>query len=178
MHAIGFNLYMELLERAVKALKSGKQPELTISLNEGVEIKLNLPALIPDDYIGDVQLRLTFYKRIANASDQATLHELQVEMIERFGLLPLEVKNLLRVTEIKQLAQTLKIEKISANAEGGLLVFNEKPNIDPAIIIRLIQRHSHQYKLTSNNQFRFILPSDSASSRLDIVYALLQQLSG
>ena len=87
MHAIGFNLYMELLDRAVKALKSGKQPELAFNLNHGVEINLNLPALIPDDYINDIQLRLTCYKRIANAENKDVLRELQVEMIERFGLL-------------------------------------------------------------------------------------------
>ncbi|MFP4603260.1 MAG: transcription-repair coupling factor, partial [Halochromatium sp.] len=101
IHEIGFTLYMDLLERAVEALKSGKTPELDRPLDHGAEIDLGLPALLPDDYLPDVHTRLVTYKRIASAADRAELKDLQVEMIDRFGLLPEPTKALFAVTELK-----------------------------------------------------------------------------
>ncbi len=88
METIGYTLYMEMLDRAVKAIRAGKTPNIDAPFNTGVEISLNLPALIPDDYVHDVQQRLVMYKRIANTQSDAELKELQVELIDRFGLLP------------------------------------------------------------------------------------------
>lgn len=178
MHSIGFNLYMELLERAVKSLKSGKQPDLSFSSSQGISINLAIPAIIPENYLPDVQMRLTFYKRIANAENKEALRELQVEMIERFGLLPQEIKYLFRATELKFLAQKIKIEKIDADAKGGRLVFNEKPAIDPSVIIKLIQTQPTKYKLAGPNQLRFMIPSDSYEKRIDVVSGVLKELSG
>ena len=91
---IGFSLYSELLDRAVRALKSGKVPDFDLTSEHDAEVELHIPALIPDDYLADVHARLTLYKRIASARDTDALRELQVEMIDRFGLLPDSVKNL------------------------------------------------------------------------------------
>ena len=101
LQTIGYSLYMEMLDRAVKAIKEGKTPNLDRPLKEGTEINLHLPALIPDDYLQDVHMRLVLYKRISNAETEDQLRELQVEMIDRFGLLPEPVKNLFRVTTLK-----------------------------------------------------------------------------
>ena len=98
---IGFSLYSDLLERAVKALKNGKVPDFDLSSEHEAEIVLHMPALIPDDYLPDVHERLTLYKRIASADDKAALRELQVEMIDRFGLLPTQVKNLFATAALK-----------------------------------------------------------------------------
>ncbi len=89
---------MEMLERAVKSIRKGEQPNLDQPLGGGPEINLRVPALIPDDYLPDVHARLIMYKRIANAADEDGLKELQVEMIDRFGLLPEPTKNLVRIT--------------------------------------------------------------------------------
>ena len=102
IQAIGFTLYLEMLERAVNAIKSGKQPELGAALDEGIEVNLHLPALIPDDYLPDVNMRLTLYKRLANCQTENHLHELQVEMIDRFGLLPEPVKTLFELARLRQ----------------------------------------------------------------------------
>lgn len=177
MQAIGFSLYMELLERAVNALKSGHVPSLDLSPSHGTEIDLQIPALIPDDFLPDVHMRLIFYKRIASATDQENLNELQVEMIDRFGLLPETTKNLFRITELKLIAQKLGIQKIDGTATGGRIEFKDKPNIDPARIIALIQKQPNVYKLEGPKRLRFIMAQQAANERIANVTALLASLT-
>src|SRR5208282_1270557 len=98
---IGFSLYLDLLERAVKALKAGQEPDLDKPLYAGPELDLHIPALIPSDYMPDVHLRLVLYKRIAAAADDEALGELEAEMIDRFGPLPVPIQNLMRITRLK-----------------------------------------------------------------------------
>lgn len=166
MHAIGFSLYMEMLEQAVKALRSGKEPDLAKPFESGPEIDLGITALIPNDYLPDVHTRLVFYKRIANTISKENLRELQVEMIDRFGLLPDAVKNLFRITELKLTAEMLGIKKIDAGPQGGRVQFNEKPNIDPLAIIQLIQKYPQLYKLDGPTKLRFSLLQQTAEERV------------
>ncbi|MGH8106148.1 MAG: transcription-repair coupling factor, partial [Arenimonas sp.] len=119
MAEIGFSLYTELLERAVKSIRSGKIPDLDPSTRFGSEVELHIPALIPDDYLPDVHARLTLYKRIASARDSEQLKELQVEMIDRFGLLPDPTKQLFATAEIKLEATPLGIRKLELGPTGG-----------------------------------------------------------
>lgn len=176
MHAIGFSLYMEMLEHAVKALKSGKEPALTKPLQSGTEIDLQITALIPESYLPDVHTRLVFYKRIANAVSKEMLHELQVEMIDRFGLLPDQIKNLFRITELKLKAQNLGIKKIDAGPQGGRIEFNDEPNINPMTIIQLIQKYPQLYKLDGPTRLRFNLSQKTAEERLQNCVNLLGKL--
>ncbi len=155
IQAIGYNLYMDFLDSAVAALKSGKQPELLQPLQQGTEIDLQIPALIPDTYVFDVDTRLTLYKRIANAQTKAALHELQVELIDRFGLLPQQTKNLFAVTELKLRAETIGIHKIKAGSKNGYIEFTAKPNIEPLNIIKLIQKHPDIYKFDGKTKLKF-----------------------
>jgi len=151
IQAIGFNLYTEFLDQAVKTLQSGHEPELTY----GTEIDLAIPALIPDTYIFDVHTRLTLYKRIANANNKHELHELQVELVDRFGLHPQPVKNLFAITELKLKAQPLGIKSIKASANSATIEFTEKPTIDSKKVIQLIQQGPDIYKLISANKLKF-----------------------
>ncbi|VVC76087.1 Transcription-repair-coupling factor [Aquicella siphonis] len=178
MHEIGFTLYMDLLSRAVDALKEGKEPDLDKSLlHHRSEIDLHLTALIPEDYLGDVQLRLQFYKRIANAKDQRALDDIQVEMIDRFGLLPDPLKNLIAITELKQKADALGILKIEAGDKGGKFEFTERPRVKPETIIRLIQIKSARYRLDGPSRLRFTLDRHEAKDRVRLVEQLLSELS-
>jgi transcription-repair coupling factor (superfamily II helicase) len=177
MQAIGFSLYMEMLEHAVKALQSGKEPALTQPLHTGAEIDLHIAALIPENYLPDVHTRLVFYKRIANANSKEVLHELQVEMIDRFGLLPEATKNLFGITELKLKAQVLGIKKIDAGPQGGRIEFNEQPNIDPMAIIQLIQKYPQLYKLDGPNRLRFNLMQQTAVERLQNCVNLFGKLT-
>ncbi|MCW8875054.1 MAG: transcription-repair coupling factor [Gammaproteobacteria bacterium] len=173
---IGFSLYTELLERAVKALKAGKQPELDKPLEHGPEVDLQVPALIPDDYLPDVHSRLVLYKRIASAVDEDGLRELQVEMIDRFGLLPPPVKQLFLVTELKLRAAPMGIRKIEVGPQGGRLVFGSEPNVDPMQIVRLIQTRPQQYKLDGNEKLRFLGDFTDNETRVQAVRDLLDTL--
>jgi transcription-repair coupling factor (superfamily II helicase) len=177
IHEIGFSLYTELLERAVHALKAGRQPELERPLQHGPEVDLHIPALIPDDYLPDVHSRLILYKRIASAADSEQLRELQVEMIDRFGLLPTAVKQLFAVTELKLKAAPLGISKMDAGTENGRLVFGPEPDVDPATIIALIQTMPQSYSLDGSDRLRFRFPMASAEQRLAVVADVLEQLS-
>lgn len=178
MQEIGFTLYMDLLSRAVDALKSGIEIDLDQSFSEArTEIDLHVTALIPETYLYDVQLRLQFYKRIANAKDTRALDDIQVEMIDRFGLLPEALKNLFAITELKLKAHRLGICKLEANEKGGKIVFTEKPNVSPEIIIRLIQTQPPQFKLDGPTRLRFTLEAHDQKDRIKLVEQLLEKFT-
>jgi transcription-repair coupling factor (superfamily II helicase) len=178
IHEVGFTLYMDLLERAVRALKAGRVPELERPLDHGPEIDLQSPALIPDDYLPDVHSRLILYKRIASAGDAGELRELQVEMIDRFGLLPAPVKTLFRVTGLKLRATPLGVKKIEAGPKGGRLVFGPEPRVDPARLARLLQSQPKAYKLDGRDKLRFIRDLPDAEARAAEVEGLLERIAG
>ena len=178
MQEIGFTMYMELLERAVNALKSGEQPELEKPLDHGAEVDLSVSALIPDDYLPDIHTRLIMYKRIASAENEEALRELQVEMIDRFGLLPDSAKNLFRVTSFKLKATPLGIRKIEFGLDGGRILFNEQPSIDPMSVINLIQKQSNIYKMDGPDKLRVINPLSTMEARVKMLDDLLDVLSG
>ncbi len=177
INTIGFTLYMEMLERAVTAIRAGKTPNIEEPLDHGAEVNLRLPALIPEDYLADVQARLILYKRIANASDEDGLRELQVEMIDRFGLLPDSLKNLLHVTLIKQRAQHLGIRKIEAGAAGGKIEFLQQPNIEPIALVKLVQSKPSTYKLAGASALAFKAELGESEQRFEFIEQLLDTLT-
>lgn len=178
MQAIGFSLYMELLERAVESLKKGDTFEdLLLTKDSNPEINLQIPALIPESYLPDVHSRLVLYKRIANADNETSLKELQVEMIDRFGLLPDAVKNLFMITELKLIAYALGINKIDLNKKGGKVEFAKKVNIDPAKMIKLIQNKPQVYKLEGAEKLKCTLDLAQDATRIEFIFQLLKNLS-
>ena len=176
MQEIGFTLYNELLERAVNALKSGKTPDLDNLSRQTVEIDLHVPALIPSDYLPDVHTRLVLYKRIAAATDKEALRELQVEMIDRFGLLPEPVQTLFAVHELRLKAKTIGIRKIDVYDQGGRLLFDKEPQVEPMTIIQLIQKQPARFKLDGQDKLRFTDNMPDAESRILALDSLLDNL--
>ncbi|SDG84482.1 transcription-repair coupling factor (superfamily II helicase) [Pseudomonas flavescens] len=176
IQAVGFTLYMEMLERAVKSIRKGEQPNLDQPLGGGPEINLRVPALIPEDYLPDVHARLILYKRIANAVDEDGLKELQVEMIDRFGLLPEPAKHLVRLTLLKLQAERLGIKKIDAGPQGGRIEFAAETPVDPLTLIKLIQSAPNRYKFEGATLFRFSIPMERAEERFNTLEALLERL--
>jgi transcription-repair coupling factor (superfamily II helicase) len=152
---IGYNLYMELLERAVAALKSGKHADLEKPLDAGPEVELHLPALIPEDYVPDVHLRLVLYKRIASTQSREELDELKVELIDRFGPMPQYAQSLFRATQIKLRAAELGIRKIDAGSTGGYVIFDENNKIDAQRVLKLIQGRPKDYRLDGPLKLKF-----------------------
>ena len=177
IQAIGFTLYMEMLERAVESIRKGVTPNLEQPLDSGTDINLRVPALLPDKYLPDVHARLILYKRISSAKDTAELKELQVEMIDRFGLLPDPAKNLIRVTELKLKAQALGILKIDAGPHAGRLEFASDTRVDPMRLIKLIQSQPKHYRFEGATVFKFNVPMDNPAQRFTTIEALLAQLA-
>ncbi len=175
---VGFSLYRDMLDRAVKALKSGKVPDFDLTSEHEAEIDLHVPALIPDDYLPDVNARLTLYKRIASATDEDQLRELQVEMIDRFGLLPEPVKHLFAVTSIKLAATPLGVRKLDLGANGGRILFTAKPNVDPMTVIGLIQSQPRVFALDGQDKLRIKLELPGAAERVRTANELLAMLRG
>jgi transcription-repair coupling factor (superfamily II helicase) len=175
IESVGFTLYMEMLEEAVQALKEGREPSLDSMLSQQTELELRIPALLPDAYIPDVSLRLSFYKRLASARDNSELDEIQVELIDRFGLLPDAAKNLVALTQCKQKALSLGIKRIEMHAKGGSVEFAERTKVQPAYIIRLIQTQSRIYKLEGGNKLKFTMELPGAAERLALLKTMLAE---
>lgn len=176
LQAIGYSLFMELLNRAVQAIRDGKTPNMDQPLYEDTEINLHLPALIPEDYLPDVTNRLVLYKRISSANNEESLKDLQVEMIDRFGLLPDATKSLFRVTHMKLRADRLGIKRIDIGPSGGKIEFKADTGIDPGSIVELIQAEPHRYRLSGNNQLQVSETMDKHETRFRKLEHLLERL--
>ena len=178
IHAIGLSLYMDMLEQAVNDIKSGKIPNFDkIKLNQ-CEMDLKLSAIIPDDYLSDVNERLVIYKRISHSKTETELHELQVELIDRFGLFPEPVKNLIASTLLRMQAEAIGIKRIILNEDQGVLEFGDEPKIEPMAIIELIQQHAETYQLKNQQQLYFqVLPTgQKAEEKIQAIGDLLLKL--
>ncbi len=173
---IGIGLYLELLERAVAALREGREPELEQPLSAGCEVDLQLPALLPEDYMPDVHLRLQLYKRMAGAADRERLDDLEVELIDRFGPLPPQAKTLLVVQRFRQRAQGLGIRRLELGATAGLVEFRADHRVDAERVVRLVQRKDGRYRLDGPNRLRVRLDAGDAAARIAAADGLLEAL--
>ncbi len=175
---VGFNMYNELLQRAVQALKSGKIPDALENPASATEVDLGKPALLPDDYVHDVHERLILYKRIASASDDKALRELQVELIDRFGLLPEASKTLFEAARIKLRAAPLGISKIDLGPVSGRILFGKNPEIDVSGLLQLIQREPQHFTLDGQEKLKFSLPEgEDLTNNIAWVDRILDQLT-
>jgi len=177
MSQIGFSLYMEMLDQAVAALKEGKELSLDQVMRNQTEIELRVPALLPDDYIFDISLRLSIYKRIASCKDKQALDEIQIELIDRFGLLPQPAKNLVHIAKLRLKAQKIGISRIEAHNTGGTIEFSDNTKVDPMQIIKLIQQKNSIYKMDGANKLRFNQKTEDSKSRFILIATILNELT-
>lgn len=178
IEAIGFNLYMELLDEAVKSLKQGKQPSLDSLLhNQQTEIELRLPTLIPDDFIVDVNTRLSLYKRIASIEELDELSDIRVEMVDRFGHLPDPVQFLLAITTIRFHAHQLGIDKIEFSEKGGYIEFGTNNRVAVDYLISLIQQDPKSYRLDGQNRLKLLKTTLQRQQRIDYINTLLSEFA-
>lgn len=176
MQEIGFDLYMEMLQQAIEALKIGKTVDLAQPFAHRIEIDLQTSAFIPEDYLPDAHARLVWYKRIAHAKNLESLDDLRIEMIDRLGLLPEKVMHLFDIAELRLMAESLGLKKIEANAQAVKLTFTDKPAIDPVKILRLIQSEPTTYQLKGSNSLRVILPVHPLLEREGLIKNILEKL--
>ncbi|WP_414931235.1 transcription-repair coupling factor [Vibrio europaeus] len=173
IQSVGFTLYMEMLEQAVEALKEGKEPSLDELLREQTEVEMRLPALLPDDYIPDINTRLSMYKQIASVTSEDELGELKIELIDRFGLLPDATKNLLSVAKLKLQAAALKVKKIEAHDKGGFIEFYPDADINPMYLVKLLQSQPQKFAMDGPTKFKFTIPLVDRRKRIQFVSDML-----
>lgn len=176
IESIGFSLYIDMLEQAVTDLRDGKEPSLDHLLQQRTEIELRIPALLPDDYIRDVNTRLSVYKRIAGAQSERELDDIQVELIDRFGMLPDATKNLVRISELRIQADPLGIRKIEIGPQGGHIEFAEQTPVDPGVIIGLLQKDPARYGMEGPQRLKVKQSVTDTKERIKLVQSLLHEL--
>jgi transcription-repair coupling factor (superfamily II helicase) len=167
-----------LLERAVQALREGREPDLEQPLHTGAEVDLQLPALLPEDYIPDVHLRLQLYKRMAAATAGAALDDLQTEMVDRFGPLPPPSVTLLQIHRLRLRAAGLGIRRLEIGAQAGRVEFGAAHHVDPARVVRLLQQGGGRYRMDGEHRLRLKLDMPDAKSRFKAADGLLDSLGG
>jgi transcription-repair coupling factor (superfamily II helicase) len=178
IQSVGFSLYSRLLRRAVEALRRGDIPDVDAPLETVTEVNLHAPALIPDDYLPDPNMRLILYKRIAACDSDQALREMQVEMIDRFGLLPPEVKGLFTVSSLRLLAQRYGIKMLELGEQGGHIEFLEKTQIDPLQLVTLVQEQPLSFRLAGPTRLRIEQELADLPAREALARELMQRLTG
>ncbi len=173
---IGFELYNDMLARTVAALRDGHEPVLHLDGSGATEVNLHVPALLPEDYMPDVHLRLVHYKRIASASGDEALHELQVELIDRFGLLPEPARNLFRIATLRLKAMSLGLRRLDIGPHGGSVEFGKDARVDPARLVELIQSRPDMYRLDRQQRLRVNEAAADQESRFRLAEAVLRCL--
>ncbi|MCU4547594.1 transcription-repair coupling factor [Acinetobacter pittii] len=176
MQAIGYSLYMEMLEKATKAIQQGKTPNFDAPLSLTAEINLHIPALIPDEYLGDVHQRLLFYKRISNTNTQEKLDNIRMELIDRFGVPPQSVKHLFSVHQIRLKAEQLGITKIDINTQGGNIEFSPDTPVQAISIIQLMQKHPTYYRMEGGQRLKVMVQLEEQEKRIQFINDLLAKL--
>ena len=177
IEAVGYSLYMELLERAVAAIRAGETPDFNAPLTPAHhEVNLHAATIIPEDYLPDVHSRLIFYKRISSADFEA-LDALMVEMIDRFGAFPEPLRRLFAVTRLKQQAAPIGIDRIDLHEGGGKLEFRNDTSVDPTALVRLVQDEPQQYRLEGGSVLRITADLGDFDARLRFAEELLSSLA-
>jgi len=176
MQEIGFSLYSDMLNHAVKQLKAGKEPDLDAPLGVTTEINLHTPALLPNNYCPDVHERLVIYKRLANCTNDDDLDHLQEELIDRFGLLPEQGEALIACHRLRVSAKPLGIVKIDASDAGIQLQFNPKADIDPMKLIHLLQRDK-RCRMNGPEKLRVTVQMGNIAHRVEFVKTLLKEFA-
>ena len=174
---IGFNLYHDLLKRTIEAMRAGRKINLDDPINHEIQIDCGLPSIIPQSYLEDVHERLVLYKRIASCKTNNELKELQIEMVDRFGLLPDSTKHLFANTRLKLFCEKIGIDEINLYDDKAIITFGTKNIIEPIKIIQLIQKQPKNYQLKGQNQLivKETMPEDIR--RIELVENLLKKLN-
>ena len=184
---IGYSMYSSFLEQAIASIERkrkikkgeplGDAPSDKSFTDQRVEINLNIPARFPDAYLPDVHLRLTMYKRIASATSIEQLEELQVETIDRFGLLPDAAKNLFLIAELKLKAAKCDIKTLEVGPNGGVVKFVENPQINIDNMMRTIASNPKEYRFTGTESIQVSRDMPDASQRFELVHDVLHMVS-
>jgi len=175
MQEVGFNLYADMLDHAVRSLKAGREPDLSQPFEVTTEVNLHFPALLPATYCADVHERLVLYKRFANCDTAERLEGMQEELVDRFGDLPGAARALIASHRLRLLGKPLGVARIDASPETIQLHFVPRPPLDPAAVLRIVQKQG--WKLTGPNRLRIERVTGELAERAAAVRHALEALA-
>ena len=176
MQEIGFNLYAAMLDTAVRSLKEGKEPDMQHPLGIATEINLHVPALLPEEYCNDIHERLVLYKRMANCTSEDQLDDMQIELTDRFGLLPDPVRALMDCHRLRIIARPLGVARVDAGTDGIQIQFAPNPQVDAGKIVTLMQR-SREYQLSGPDRLKVQVKIPGVKERVKRIKSLFAELS-
>ncbi|MGE4592952.1 MULTISPECIES: transcription-repair coupling factor [unclassified Alcaligenes] len=173
---VGYSMYADMLNTAVKALKAGEEPDLDSPFALQCEVNLHTSALLPANYCPDVNARLGHYKALSHARTEDDLIHIHEELIDRYGLLPEAGENLLAVHRLRIKAEPLGIVKIDASEAQATIQFSSKPNVDAVSIIELVQKNK-QVRLAGPDKLKIeITKGEEIKNRIQAVRNVLNSL--
>jgi transcription-repair coupling factor (superfamily II helicase) len=175
MQEVGFNLYADMLDHAVRSLKAGREPDLSQPFEVTTEVNLHFPALLPAAYCADVHERLVLYKRFANCDTAERLEGMQEELVDRFGDLPPAARALIESHRLRLLGKPLGVARVDATAETIQIQFAPHPPLDPAAVLKLVQKH--KWKLAGPTKLRVDRVTSELPERAAAVRKTLEALS-
>ncbi len=177
MTEVGLAMYLDMLENAVQALKSGVTPPVDRPLAAETEVELRLPAFLPADFVADVHVRLGLYKRIAASESEQALDEMLAEIYDRFGPLPPVAQNLLRLAKLKLAARALGIRRLDIGPQGGTVTFEERNRLEPATVVKMIQKSPREYRLEGPLKLRVLRALPAEAARFEYAGELIRRLA-
>jgi transcription-repair coupling factor (superfamily II helicase) len=176
---VGFTLYADLLAQAIRGIKSGRIDDEPFGRSI-CTVDLGVAALIPETYVPDVDARLVLYKRLAETRDEASLEELKVEMVDRFGPLPDPLRRLCEAARLRQIGESLGIAKIRLHRTGAALDFQPRASVEPTSLIRLLQSEPKVYRMEGQTRtlanWRNEAPIEERLTRLHTMLAKLKPI--
>jgi transcription-repair coupling factor (superfamily II helicase) len=175
MQEVGFNLYADMLNHAVRSLKAGREPDVEQPFDVTTEINLHLPALLPASYCADVHERLVLYKRLANCDSLEGVDAMTEELVDRFGDLPPAARSLLESHRLRIVGKPLGVARMDATSEAIQLQFTPHPPIDPTAVIKLVQKQ-RGWKLTGPNRLRVERVTGDLAERASAARQVLESL--
>jgi len=172
---VGIGMYLDMLEQAVSALRAGGEPQLDRPLAAATEVELRVPALLPESYVPDVHLRLALYQRIASA-EPAEVEDMHGELVDRFGPLPVQAGNLLRLAVLRFRARALGLRRLDLGPQGGSVQFGEGHKVDARAVIKLIQKESKEFRMDGPTRLRVTRELATPELRCEYAARLLERL--
>jgi transcription-repair coupling factor (superfamily II helicase) len=176
IHDVGFALYAEMLEHAVKSLRAGREPDLSRPLALATEVNLHAPALLPEGYCGDVHERLVLYKRLANCASEEDLQGLTEELVDRFGELPEPARVLLECHRLRIQGAPLGVARIDAGPSAIVVQFVPDPPVDGRRVLALVQSGG-RYRMPGPDRVRIERAVDDLRARAAEVRQFLRGIA-
>ena len=176
MHEIGFNLYIDMLNNAIKQLKKGEKLDLESPITSNKEINLHTPTILTQTYCPNTNERLIIYKRLSSCKSKDELKSLKEELIDRFGLMPLQTVNLVLFHELRINILSTEVVKIDSSKRMSEITIKKNADIDPIKIIDLLQ-NDQRFKMNGPDKIKILLEEEDVARRVKFITKTINEIT-